>query len=106
MVSAERLGTRSRKSLDLVDARLLGPARRFLEEDASPQEQKDIQRVINSVLRANPNIDHITKTVIELPPAIFVLYDDGQFRIVYHHIHNREIRICNIGRSGDDTPLI
>jgi len=90
--------------LGSFDARLLSPARRFLES-AAPEVQKEVARIIEQLLCFDPYIDNKTKISFAVPPAILALYSDGTYWVLYRISRNTEIIIWNIGLASDKVRL-
>jgi hypothetical protein len=80
------------------DAFFYAPAREFYEDEASGDEQEAIDRIIRNICD-NPGIDHQVKFYFPVPPAVFNLYADGEWWVVYHQRGNLAIGVLNIGRG-------
>jgi len=72
------------------------PAADFLRTlDRNDQER--VRRLL-SLIQADPHIDGVFKHVFPMPPAIYTVYDDPQWWIVYHLV-GQGIRVVSITRA-------
>ena len=80
------------------DAFFYAPAREFYEDEASEAEQEAIDRIVRNICET-PGIDYQIKFSFPVPPAIFGLYADAEWWVVYHQRGNFTIGVLNIGRG-------
>lgn len=81
---------------------ILPPAESFiasLDEEGRRKVASILERI-----KGDPYVDGRVKFDLPLPPAIFYLYVDPDFKVAYKQIGNVTIRIYNIGFA--DQPLL
>ena len=83
----------------LYEPSIFAPAKKFLAQ-LDPADRQKVGRIIDSILCYDPYIDGRTKIPIVFAPAVFTLYVDGDYWIVYRLVRNVEIHIYNIGTPG------
>jgi hypothetical protein len=87
----------------LFEIRLLRAAIAFLEQLNEVEQREVLERL--SLLSQDPSHDGVHKFPFLVPPVTVSLYDDGQFKIVYHVVNERLIRVWAIGRSEEALRL-
>ncbi len=83
---------------------LLKTALKFLDEQVTLEERKHLVEVLERI-RNEPLVDGVTKFYFQAPPAVFTIYKEVKWWIVYYSPRENVIHIINIGRITE-TPGI
>lgn len=84
-----------------IDAYFYSPAVEFYENEATAEEQDEIDRIIQNICE-NPGIDNQVKFWFPVSPAVFSLYADARYWVVYHQRNNFTIGVLNVGRGPQE----
>lgn len=83
---------------------LLKTALKFLDEQVTSGERKYLVEILERI-RNDPLVDGVTKFYFQAPPAVFTIYKEAAWWIVYYSPRENVINIINIGRITE-TPNI
>ncbi len=75
---------------------LLSPARRFYEDEATPDEQRLLDAIFDD-LAQDPTADDETKFSVMYAPTILTAYVNGEFKVIYY-IEREVLKVWTIGR--------
>ena len=96
--------TISAESIDSRRAKLHRPAEDFYV-GCNPDDRAELDRVIRN-LCLDSQINNRTTYAFAMPPAIFVLYRDARFWIVFHLPNADSLVIYNIGHAERTLPTV
>jgi hypothetical protein len=79
---------------------LLKTARKFLDERVTPEERKHIVEILEKI-RDDPLVDGIKKFYFLAAPAVFTIYKEAEWWIIYYSPRENVLHIINIGRVNE-----
>ena len=83
---------------------LLKTAQKFLDEHVVPDERKHIVEVLEQI-RSDPLVDGITKYYFLAAPAVFTLYKEADWWIIYYIPRENVLHIINIGQVTEPVNI-
>lgn len=83
---------------------LLKTALKFLDEQVTPEERKHIVEILE-IIRNEPLVDGVTKFYFPAPPAVFTIYKEAEWWIIYYSPRESVLHIVNIGRVVEHTDI-
>lgn len=78
----------------------LAPRVRDIVTNLAPDDRARLEHALED-LSANAYIDNVTKFSLPYPPSVFVLYQDGPFRIVYRILNSVVADLLNLSWAAD-----
>jgi mRNA-degrading endonuclease RelE of RelBE toxin-antitoxin system len=82
----------------------VSPRVRDIITTLAPDDRANLEHALEEV-SANALIDNVTKFALPYPPAVFILYQKGPFRIVYRIINSIVVDLLNLSWA-EDVPSI
>ncbi len=83
---------------------LLKTAQKLLDEHVTSDERKHLIEVLEQI-RNGPLVDGITKFYFPAPPAVFTLYKEADWWIIYYSPRDNMLHIINIGRVAEPANI-
>lgn len=83
---------------------LLNAAKKFLDEQVSPDERKHLVEVLERI-RNDPLVDGVVKFYFLAPPAVFTLYKEVGWWIIYYSPRENVLHIINVGRITEPVNI-
>jgi hypothetical protein len=79
---------------------LLKAALRFLDKQTTPHEREHVIEILDRISN-DPLPDGITKFYFLAAPAVFTIYKDAAWWVLYYSPRDNVLHIINIGRLGE-----
>ncbi len=83
---------------------LLRTALKFLDEQVTADERKHLVEILEKIRNA-PLVDSINKFYYLAAPAVFTIYKEPKWWIIYYSPRDEVLHIINIGRITEPTDI-